>query len=178
LAGLPSTERVRRVHEQVDEDLPEPEGVRARRRVRVVEADDPRAVTELHRRDLHGRVEHRVHVDGSRRLLVAAPERAHHPHDPPHAIGAVERVRRRLREQLDGGKRGDGPRALRASSRDELEVEHDVRERVVQLVRDAAREAPERRHAIGEEVLDLELLARRHVADDPRSSRGSPPPLR
>ncbi len=114
-------QRVGRVHQQVHEDLAEPEGVRAREDVGLEPAGDARPVSELHGRDLHRGLEHPVDVHRSDALFVAAAEITQRPDNLAHPLRALARVLEGGAHFLEGRRRRHG-REPRQPLGEKLEV--------------------------------------------------------
>ena len=144
------------------------------RRVAVV-LHQARAVADLVPGDVDRRIEHAAQRDRPALLLVAAREHPQVAHDVADALGALARLGQRLARLVERRAPGRRRRPRCAVEprrdvviwcRDEVDVRDDVGERVVDLVRDAGRQRPHRRHPPGEDQLVLHPPAIGQVADE------------
>ena len=173
--GLALGDGLRGVEEQVQEHLAEARLVAVDQRHVAVVLHQARAVADLVPGHVDRRVEHAAHDHRPARLLVAAREDLEVAHDVAHPLGALARLAQRLdRPRPGSGRCRPAPTtaapACRGQRRQlpprEVDVRDDVRERVVDLVRHARRQRPDRRHAPGEDQLLLHLPALGEVADE------------
>ena len=124
-------------------------------------------------------------VDRPALLLVAAREHPQVAHDVAHALGALARLGQRLarlvervarcRRRRHAAGAADARRERRDLVPHEVDVGDDVRERVVDLVRDARRQRPDRRHAAREDQLVLHPPPLRQIADEEVVALGAGP---
>ena len=167
-------QRLDRVHQQVQKHLDQSRfGGEDERRIRGVAAHQLRLVFELVFDDAERRIEHHAQIEQIRVARVLAGEGLEIEHDRGHALDAFARFGERLAGLA--ARRRTHQRELLL---DEREVCGDVRERVVDLVRDARGELSNRGHAIGLQhargVFGSALLALRL---DLRQTRGAARPF-
>src|SRR5690606_9353278 len=84
--------------------LPEPGLAAAHVAGRVIAADQPGAVADLHVGDLDGRVEQRVEIDGLAIAVVRAGEAAEIADDPTDPLGALLRAPKQLADPRARGR--------------------------------------------------------------------------
>jgi hypothetical protein len=118
-------------------------------------------VADLVAGDLDRRARDRGQVDPPARLAVGARERAELADDRRDALGPAVGFVEELDQRLDARRVA---RAFRELSRDPVEVQHQVGEGIVDLVRDAGGHRPDRGEAIGLDELRLEGLPGADVA--------------
>ncbi len=145
LVRLPLGDGLGSVDEEVQEHLAEARLVRVDGRHFGQALDEARAVTDLVPRHLRRALDDAAHVGHAALLDVALREGQEVPHDLPHAVrpldGLLQRKRQRRqaaapdrRQLLDrvvaGARRAEAPQHV-------LEIDEQIRERIVDLVRDA-----------------------------------------
>jgi hypothetical protein len=140
-------DRLGGIHQEVDEDVPEPRLVREDRRRAAVLLHEPRAVTDLVARHPDRELEDALDVERRLAILAGARERG----QPAHDVADPVHGRARL---------GDDRLAvaLLGMLGEQIEVRGDRTERVVDLVGHAARERADRDHAIGEHEPRCEIF--------------------
>ena len=140
--GLAFADRLRTVHEKIDEHLPEPRLIGLDEWHGVVVLHEPRTVLDLVQHHVDRGLEDRLEIEHDACLGVGARECAKSTHDLPHAFRAVPRFAHHVRE-LGHPARQRSTCELANLFRDQLEVHHHVGERVVDLVRDSSRKGAE-----------------------------------
>ena len=175
LVGVPLRDGLRGVDEQVQEHLAEARLVRVDGGHVGEALHETRAMADLVPRHLHRALDDAAHVDRAAVLDVALREGQKIADDLPHPVRALDGLLERqspappaLRcpraaELLDrvvaGARRAQAAKHV-------LEVDQQVRERIVDLVRDARREGPQRGHPVALHELMLELGPLGHVSRD------------
>ena len=112
------------------------------RRRRLEIADDPGAVSQLVGDETERGVGDLGEIDGAPALVVAAGEHLQSAHDLRHPVGAALRFRHRI---LQLGHQRRLLRCLGKLLGEDRQVGDDRSERIVDLVRDARGQGPERR---------------------------------
>ena len=172
-------ERLRGVHDQVQEYLPEARRVRAHRRRRAQVALDARAILELVAQHGQRRLDGGVDVDRRRRIVVGVRERsqiAHDAVDADHPLLRLLQHRRGLeqhRADLARGAAAGHAGQLAHLLLDEphlrdqrLDVGEHERRRIVDLVRDAGGQHADRRQLLGLQPAHLAVAVLGDVADE------------
>ena len=153
--------RLRRVHQQIDDDLLEPALVGPHRPHGLERRRDAGAMADFVARDLDRGVHDGLEVDAASRLVVRPREAAELADDGRDAM-------RPLPGFLEHGqKRREGRRVardLRELAGDPLEIEDEIREWIVDLVGHARRQSPEGCESVGLDELHLELFTGGDVA--------------
>ncbi len=164
---------LRRVDEEVQKHLSKSRLVRVDGGDVPEAFDEASAVPDLVPCHLNGALDDPANVRDAPLLDVALRKRQKAPHDLAYPVGAFDGLLERLHEPCQApGPRAVGKLSDRVVARargpeapeDVLEVDQQVGERVVDLVRHARREGAERRHAIALEERVLKLGTLRHVA--------------
>ena len=170
---LPLGDGVRGIEQQVQEHLAEPRLVPLDHRRVAVVLHQAGAVPDLVPGDVDRRIEHPPDGDRTALLLVAAGEDPQVAHDVADPLGPLARLGERLAGLVEHVRRAAARRAPGEARRDggdlmagEVDVRHDVGERVVDLVRHPRRQRPHRRHPPGEDELVLHPFAVGEVADE------------
>ncbi len=163
---VPSRNGLRRVLDQVYDDLSELGLVALDERRRAVLLVELRVVADLVADHAYRGVDQAVEIDARDGVAVDARERLEVGDDLPHTVGAVLRRRQRA---LDLGEALATERAVRGVGKllqREIEVRDDIRERVVDLVGHAGCDRADRGEAIVDLELGLRLPKGAIVADD------------
>ncbi len=168
-------DRLRGVHQKVEEDLAEASFIGVDGRHFPQSLGESRPVPDLVPCHLHRALDDSAHVRHSALLHVALGEGEQVPHDLSDPVRAVDRVLQRLHESREGAvptvmrKRGDRvvTRARGAQTPENVvEIDEQVRQRIVDLVGYPSRQGPERCHSIALEELVFERRSLGHVARD------------
>ena len=145
-----------RVQEQVDQHLPEVRLARLHRRGGLELANDPGAVAQVVGEQLQDLVGDARRVQRLAPLVEPAGEHLEPAHDLRHALGPAVRLGHRL-EQVAGALRVG--QQLGQLLLEQRQVRQHGGERVVDLVREAARQRPHRGHALRDDQVFLQARA-------------------
>ena len=165
-------DRLCRVDEQIEEDLPQACLVAEHRRDITKVRDQRRAMSNLILDQFQRRPHHPRQIDERALVLVGAREDLQVTHDLTHAISAFQAVVEHL-QGLRGKRRRGGRAFLRPAQLIERGIQigdHD-RQRVVDLVRDPGGQDSQGAHPVGEHDLLVELLQLGQVARDVQRAR-------
>ena len=146
LVCVPLGDRLRRVHQQVHEDLAEPQVIRHHRGHTLEVPQHARAVPDRVVGHLDRALEHGDDVRRLRAVVVAPREGLQPANDPAHSIGPLARV---VDVPQEIGRAARHEAGIQEAGSHEIEASEDVGERVVHLVGDGRRERSHGREAFG-----------------------------